>query len=437
MNSRKHVISVLLALVLAPLSLAAQNIDATSGYSPYSMFGIGDVPNYGSVVSGTMGGIYSAVRDNRTINWMNPAAITCRDTLSFMLDFGANINSKFISDGKNSGAGNSVNVRNFAFTTPIWGKSALVLGIAPYSTVGYKFLNTVDDPAISAIAGDVYNNQYGTGDIYQLFFGAAMDCFKRVSIGAQMIYFFGYQDRHSDMVFNSDSRYKSVYSGRKYKVNGFSGRFGIQYNQPIKKIGGVVNVGVTYQMGTSLGGEVSRYAYAKRNNVIDTLLPLPGEKVDTRLPIASQKTIGVSYRHKDKWMVGFDYLRENWSQIKYEESVCPTGLDYQPSIASSFKLGFEYTPNRSDIRYYMKRVTYRAGAYYNKSYVTLGGNDVNGFGFTFGMSFPIFRYYNAINVGLDVGQRGTTKGGMAVERYVNFMVSVNLHDIWFVKYRYD
>ena len=85
----------------------------------------------------------------------------------------------------------------------------------------------------------------------------------------------------------------------------------------------------------------------------------------------------------------------------------------------------------------MKRVTYRLGAYYEQSYVQLGSHQINAAGITFGMSLPIYRLYNAVNLAVDFGQRGTVKDNLVRERYVQFIVNISLHDIWFVKHQYQ
>ena len=45
--------------------------------------------------------------------------------------------------------------------------------------------------------------------------------------------------------------------------------------------------------------------------------------------------------------------------------------------------------------------------------------------------------YNALNFSVDLGQRGSLKDGMIRERYVMFHIGISLHDIWFVKQKYD
>ena len=58
-------------------------------------------------------------------------------------------------------------------------------------------------------------------------------------------------------------------------------------------------------------------------------------------------------------------------------------------------------------------------------------------GFTIGASFPIYRLNNSINVAVDFGQRGSKTGNLVRENYINFIVSLSLHDIWFVKPKFQ
>jgi hypothetical protein len=98
-------------------------------------------------------------------------------------------------------------------------------------------------------------------------------------------------------------------------------------------------------------------------------------------------------------------------------------------------------PNRNDIRYYRRSVTYRAGAYWDQAYYKVDGSNINAFGLTFGATLPVFSnrtgVTNGLTVGIDIGQRGSTAGNLVRERYINFNIGLNLLDIWFLKPRYD
>lgn len=432
--ARKRLVFSLFLCVCSVFIMRGQKTDALGTYTPYSLYGLGQLSDAGTSYNMSMGGIGIGMRDNRIINYLNPAAVTARDTLSFMLDFGIAQKNMYNYDGKNRSAYNVFNMQNFAFTAPIYKSSAFVIGIAPFSDVGYKFLEIEDSDAIVGELGDVKYQKYGTGSLYQLFFGAGVTFWDRLSIGAQMLYYFGYIDRHSDILFNSSVSNNTIYTGWKYKVHSFSGKFGIQYSQPFKNNGELV-IGATYRMGNSLKGDVFRYAMSQSQSstVVDTVLFQT--KNDIRLDIADEFGVGLSYRKKDKWSVGVDFIQQNWHNSVFNDY--SDVINFTPATARYYKAGFEITPNRYDVRYYMKRVTYRAGAYFEQSYISLNGHQINSFGITLGATFPILRLYNGVTFAVNMGQRGTLKHNLARERYVNFMINFNLHDIWFVKYRYD
>lgn len=85
----------------------------------------------------------------------------------------------------------------------------------------------------------------------------------------------------------------------------------------------------------------------------------------------------------------------------------------------------------------MKHCAYRAGAYYDRDYYKLNGHTVNSFGVTFGITLPVFRWYNGVSIGVDLGQRGTNSKDMIRERYAKIYVGFNIHDIWFQKPKYE
>ncbi len=418
--------------VISAMGVNAQTTDALGAYSPYSLYGIGQLEKSGSAYNLSMGGIGIGMRDNRFINYVNPAAITERDTLAFMLDFGVVEKNIYNSDYRAHSAYNVFNMQNFAITLPLYKKSAIVVGIMPFSNVGYKFQSTETDDDLVANIGDIKYQKYGTGSINQLFVGAAMVFAKRFSVGAQMIYYFGAIDRHSNALFNSSSTNYSLYTGWDYSVHSFSGKFGLQYTQPLKNNSNFT-LGATYRMGNNMKGDLYRYAYSVNTSSRDTIINDPHK--DIQMKIASEMGLGFSYRHKDKWSLGVDYVRQNWKNSTFAEY--PKEFDFDPEVSQVFKAGFEIVPNRYDVRYYMRKVTYRVGGYYEQSYISVNGHQINSFGITFGASLPIYRWYNAITVAVDIGQRGTVNHNLVRERYINFMVNINLHDVWFQKYRYD
>ena len=150
--------------------------------------------------------------------------------------------------------------------------------------------------------------------------------------------------------------------------------------------------------------------------------------------------IGISVKGGEKWTAEFNYVRSDWRRSGMDNAPGFASIGdskFSSTVSNSFRAGFEIVPNRNDIRYYMKTCSYRAGIYYDQSYYKLDGHSVNSMGLTLGMTFPVYRLYNGISVGIDVGQRASTRYRMIRERYVKFVIGFNIHDIWFRKNQYQ
>ena len=430
---------IFLLSVFLIISVYVSAQDGTYGaYSPYSIYGIGDISQEGTAFNKSMGGVGLATRNRRFINYLNPAAVTARDSLSFMADFGLQQSNKVYSQGKLKSAHNTFNIYNFVMSFPIYRSSAFMVGITPFSDVGYDFSSIETDPNIIGQTGNISYDSYGTGSVYQVFAGAGVTFWKRLSLGAEAIYYFGNIDKVTNMDY-SNSSYRSVNSGSDLMVRGTTGKFGLQYEQ---KLGGDVSmiIGATYRLSTSLKGTALNYRYANQDSVTDTL---KNESADLRkagLRIADELGVGISFKGGENWSAEFNYLRSDWRNSGFDSasgfSVKSDTETFSSAVSQSFRAGFEIVPNRNDIRYYLRRCAYRAGVYYDQSYYKLNGNNVNSMGITLGVTLPVFRLYNGLTLGVDLGQRASTRNNMIRERYATFVVGFNIHDIWFQKVQY-
>ena len=429
-------------MIASSVAAFAQSGAAQTGYTPYSIFGWGDIVGPGTAYSTSMAGVGIADRNIRYINVINPAAVNARQAKSFMMDFALeNRNTYFrgnaetaaspVAEEKLSSANNTVNMRNIVASFPIYDKAAFKVGIMPYSHVGYDFSSHETEDELVAEAGDILYKKVGEGTVYQSFFGAGVTLFDRLSVGADVNYYFGTIDRYSTVNFNTNSSYSSINTGWNYVVRAFNGKFGLQYTQPFGSAS-ELTVGATYMLGTSVKGDQTRYAFAESGSKVDTVkyetTPMKGYSIPSELGF------GISFSSNEKWMVEFDYTMQDWTNVSFEAT---PGVDFTTAKSSGMRFGFELTPNRYDIRYAFKRWTYRGGIYKENTYMCLNGHQVTREGITLGMSIPVFRYYNGITFTADLGQRGSMKDNLVKERYCIFSIAFNLHDIWFLKSLYN
>ncbi len=435
------------ALILAALTISAAEASAQSGeymaYTPYSIFGIGDLYQQGSAYHRSMAGVGIASRNVRYLNSLNPASLPVRDTLSFMLDFSL-LNSNNIYKQENMvSARNITNMGSMTISFPIIRNLAMMVGVSPYSAAGYGYSVKETDQAVIAKTGNVTYHDYGQGALYKLYGGLGYALFKNLSVGAEADYIFGNNGKYFTEQF-SQSGTNSVQDSYVLRLHSFTGKFGMQFEQKLStktKLG----IGATYTLGSELQGTVDY----KHQSVGSAETFTVSSKSDTLgvnsqgVRLASELGVGVSLNIEDRLRAEIDYSYADWTGtgmgtaagFANPESKTP----FAAGVRQSFRAGVEYTPDRFNVRYRRKRYSYRAGAYYTTEYYKVAGNEIGSFGITFGATIPVRETYlhNGISIGVDMGQRGTTNAGLVRERYIRFCVGLNLHDIWFQKRRYE
>lgn len=428
---------------LSGVVASGQTNGAYGSFSPYSIYGIGNVQKEGTAYNRSMGGVGIANRSKRFINIMNPASITARDSLSFMADFGLSetntVYRQNIDGARLTSGNNTFNIHDFIISFPIYRSSAFMIGITPFSDVGYKYSAVVTDQNIIGNTGNISLSNYGEGSVYQIFAGGAATFWRRLSVGAEAIYYFGSIDKVYNMTFSDDS-YRSVNNGYNLLLRGITGKFGVQYEQPLGN-SITLTVGATYRLRTNVRGRLNDYSYANTSETTDTLKNNVNllDKADG-IKFGDELGVGISLKGGDRWSAEVNYLMSDWknSGMSGIEGFSANGSSvFTSTVSHSVRGGFEIVPNRNDIRYYLKRCAYRAGVYYDTSYYLFDGNMVNSMGVTLGVTLPVFRWYNGITLGVDFGQRGSLRNNMVRERYVSFAIGFNLHDLWFQKPRYN
>ena len=432
------IVAVLLAMILAGQSLCAQD-GAFTGFTPYSIFGAGDVLTQGSAFNKGMGGVGIATRNKRFINYLNPAAVTARDSISFMAEMSVFENNRLFAQNGHSSGNNTFNVNNITISFPITRSSAMMLGIAPYTATGYKYSYVLEDPTVIANTGNAVYYSAGKGGTYQLFAAAGVTFWKRLSLGVEGRMLFGKIEKATVFSF-AKSAYSDINSGYNLSLNGNSAKFGLQYEQPLGS-NVILGVGATYSTPVSLKGTVEDYRISAGSAQTDTLR-FSRDTIGVtmgNITVPKEIGLGISINHSDNWRAEINYSRSDWtnSGMDVAKGFAVKGASsFDTRLSETYRAGFEIVPNRNDIRYYYKRCAYRVGVYYENSRFAVDGNQIKDIGLTFGASLPVFRYYNAVTFAVAAGQRGSTAGNMIRERYVNFTVGFNFHDIWFRKVTY-
>ncbi|MBO4634154.1 MAG: hypothetical protein J5669_02145 [Bacteroidales bacterium] len=422
-------VGVAFALLFLSVGTAWSQTDGTyTGFSPYSVFGVGNLHTQGTAWNRGMGGVGIAARNHRFVNILNPASVTARDTLSFMSDFGLNGRIAVFSEGNKRALNTVFNIDDFVISFPMWNHTAFMVGISPVSDIGYKI--AYSDVDLETLTRSFSST--GNGGIYQVFAAAGATLWNRLSLGAQATYRFGNINKMASLTYEDQSARTSAV-GDSLQVNNITAKFGLQYEQPVSSQG-AITLGATYQLSTRINGYHDHY----ETMGIDTKREIT-DISSSGVSMGDELGIGLSYRVGDSFLVEFDYTRTDWSRSKLDQVKGFSNASqvvFAPSVGQSFRLGGEITPNRNDIRYFFKRCTYRAGAYFDRSYYTVDGAHVDAVGITLGMTLPVFRWYNGLSIGVEYSQKGLQTSQVR-ESFWGFSVGMNIFDIWFKKPHYE
>ncbi|PKP30054.1 MAG: hypothetical protein CVT99_14840 [Bacteroidetes bacterium HGW-Bacteroidetes-16] len=420
-------ITISFLLVLTGIAVWGQ----TGINSPYSRFGLGELHNnnINSTVMG-MGGISIGFANSTTLNPSNPASYVVQDSSAFMFEIGIYGNSTTYKTTTMSEHGSDLSLNYLMFGFPVTRWYRMALGVLPFSKVGYNIQTTVEVPNFS----DVLHNFTGDGGLNQIFWGHGFKLQENLRIGFNATYLFG-QTSRSSMIYFPDSAYIfGTKSESRLKVSDFIFDYGLQYDL-ISDQNRKATIGVTYANTFNINAKrdyLSKTLLGGYNDVveyvIDTIVYRSDEKGTLVLP--QRIGIGVTYQKIDHWLVGIDFEWQNWKKYK------AFGVSDSLTNAWRVAVGGELQPKHSSISSLYKRMTYRLGARYNHSYLNLYGNQINEFGISFGLGFPIKKSKTGIDLSVEIGRRGTTNNQLIQENFINLSLGISIQEIWFYKKQY-
>jgi hypothetical protein len=390
------------------------------------MYGLGDIAQQGVTATGSMGGITVGVRESRQIDYVNPAGASARDSLTFVMDFGGEMRNFYSRTASQSTSYNTANFHHVAMAFPIK-RLGLSIGITPFSSVGYEFERRERSDSIVANMGDVRYLYRGENGINQVFLNLGYNITKRFSVGVGARYYFGNISHYYTVQHNTSAYYNNVRSSKVQTISDFAPTLGAQYAQPL---GGKrsMALGASWQPQVSLGGKQSTLSQISTDGRYDTAY---SSSAASPVVIPMQLNLGASITTSEKWMLGAEFSYQDWSKTKVVmNNINELGSSY------SVKLGGYYIPNRYDVRYFWKRITYRGGLRYSQTPFLHNGYAVKDAALNVGVSIPM-RGAGYLNAGIEAGRRGATSNGMVQETYVNFSLGITLFETWFVKYKYE
>ncbi len=422
----------------------AQNSLSTDVFSPFTMYGIGELRSGANIQQAAMGGAGIASFNSLEINYLNPASLGFIPQRSAILNFSGEMQNTYSSTNSTNefgqsfnakSVGNNVSLHDFAFAIPLARAIGFSASLQPISQIGYNSTIVNDNPDVFNDAGRVYYNYTGEGGISAVTTSIGARLTKGLSIGASMIYYFGAIDRHysATVVPIFEPSYNRVVNSiESQKISQIGGRFGLTYTERISRTGRIA-IGLTYQPKTTLETKLLSAVTTVDQSTLDTV-----SYANSKNNIIMPEKFGAGlFFSNSKWQVAADYSYQNYTNA-FDTDFESTGVALIPTHNANF--GIAYTPNKNDIRTALNRWTYRVGTYYNNSYMTVDGVKVNTFGVTLGADIPLKSNKNSkMTVGLDYSWRGVHQARQIKEQIIKVNIGFTLFgtDMWFEKRKFN
>jgi hypothetical protein len=148
-----------------------------------------------------------------------------------------------------------------------------------------------------------------------------------------------------------------------------------------------------------------------------------------------------------RWNFTAEARMRDWSglEIDVDGYELPEGLASGYTVAAG--MSFHPIGARDGIvtaeREFFKRAWYRMGLRYANDYLVVKDHQLSEMAFTLGTSLPILGAFGRtrLDLGVELGQRGTESDGLILERFANVFVGISyspdFRETWFRKRRIE
>ncbi len=388
--------------------------------SPYSMYGLGELKSQLNPVNSAMGGAGFAMSSSKFVNTLNPASYQGIDSLNFIFDTG--VDGKY-STFKSQGESASLNDANFSYLALGWRfspKIAAGFGLNPFSSTGYEINTTA---TVEGTFNDYALTISGSGDISRAYGAFSYAPISNLSFGFKTSFLFGSLNQvqyHNLSTIGSSSIVNETVD----YFHNFYFEFGVQYAFNVKNYN--VSLGAIYNPGQTLVTRRENSTYSASGTIFEE-----NSSSSRDFQIPEEIGFGVAIRHDRNWLYLADFGFQKWSDYEYDLS----GVDLKSN--PYFRTGLEYTPSTNFLANYFKRVNYRIGYQYSKSYLELRGIQMEDYSVSFGLGFPIRNDRSRIDLSFELGTNGTTSKRLIQENYLKVRLGFSMQDLWFIQRKYN
>ena len=375
----------------------------TAGGTSYSAPGIGTVVFIPNIRSVGIGGVFIAFPSAQAVNLSNPAGLIGLPYTVFeggLFIEGINASSKAGEDYSSS-----ANLSHFQVGIPMGQKFAMGFG-------GNRFTRVHYDYQIKSALGGFDNSQTveGSGGFQMLSAAFAMQVTPELSLGITYQYMLGSTDRLWSVKFD-DEAFSSTSDNLEENLRGSR-----------------VTLGATYQYKKYVFGAYLAKSYGFSSDVtLQQTFNDTSSTVSQSLHFPIQVGLGLSYTIAPYTVAGADLVYTKWNDFNFQ-----SGQGGRLRNTIKVGVGIEKSPEKLHIEQWWKKLTYRAGAYFQNLYASnASGEFANEYVLSMGLGIPIHRR-NQIDVGLEIGTRGTVATNKVKDTILRLTLGVSIGERWFL-----
>jgi hypothetical protein len=415
MNNSKIIRFLIIVITTFPFITMA-------GGSSFSRYGFGDILRYGDSRTYAMSGTGIALIDDGFINILNPAGLARIYVTRFST--GVEYNNFLSKDETGSSFYSTGGFQGIAFAFPISTGNGIVMSaeFTPYSKVSYGITSSFFDTLTQSTQNKTF---YGSGGLSYIGLGLSASPFTGLHVGARLNYMYGRTEQYQTIAFDTTAYTPTTFDRSTY-YSGFTLTLGIIY----EGLSNLIDVpalrsltfGFTVTTGSSLDADVQRTYPSSSYISGDSTVTEDGT---AGLPLSLG--FGLSYVLQNRYRFLGDIVTENWGSTQYFGL---PSVDLRNSLRAS--LGFEAMPAK-DASTFWNRIVYRAGVGYNSTYYQINGIGINEFLISGGVGLPMGPE-SQLNIGLQVGVRGSTDNHLQKDTIVRLSVAISASEIWFLKF---
>ncbi|WP_395067326.1 hypothetical protein [Flavobacterium sp.] len=395
--------------------------------SPYSFYGIGDVRFKGTIENKSMGGL-SVIPDSIHLNLQNPAMYSSLKLTSFAI--GGTFSANKLKTNSQDEKAQRTTLDYLAIGLP-FKKLGVAFGLLPYSSVGYNILNRNSSATI--LSSSLYK---GSGGLNKVFAGFGYQLSKNISIGADFQYNFGRIET------TSLTEVSEIYIQYGTKETNVSNASGINFNTGLSYKGKINDKimffsGITYAPQATLTFSNVRTLATVQIVSGQTANIDEGESVElapTKIKLPSKLSFGAGIGDTKKWVIGSEITFQNSSNFGNRFNDIDN-VTYENS--TKYTIGGYYIPNYKSFSNYYSRIVYRGGFRYENTGLVINNQPIDDAALTLGLGLPLKGAFSNVNVGLEIGNKGTKNAGLVREHYMNFSIGLSLNDRWFQKRKFN